>query len=60
MTKQERRAFQEENRVGFLMVVLAFIAGMFMFNGWNTINPQEATTGDAVVTIPARPTADLV
>ena len=53
MTNKERQAFQEENRIGYLMVVLAFITGIHMFNGWNPINPQEAT-GDAVVTVPAR------
>ena len=56
MTNKERQAFQEENRIGYLMVVLAFMTGIHMFNGWNQINPQEATTGDAVVTVPARPT----
>jgi hypothetical protein len=60
MTKQERQAFQEENRIGYLMVVLAFITGIHKFTGWNQINPQEATTGDAVATVPARPTEDLM
>ena len=60
MTNKERQAFQEENRIGYLMVVLAFITGIHMFNGWNPINPKEATTGDAVVTVPARPTEGLM
>ena len=60
MTNKERQAFQEENRIGYLMVVLAFITVIHMFNGWNPINPQEATTGDAVVTVPARPTEGLM
>ena len=59
MTKKERQAFQEENRFGYLMIALACIAGIHMCNGWNQINPQKATTGDAVATIPARPTDDL-
>ena len=37
------------------MVVLAFMAGIHMFNDWNQINPQEATIGNAVVTFHARP-----
>ena len=60
MTKQERKAFQEENRMGHLVIALAFIAVIHMFDGWNQINPQEATTGDAVATVPARPTDDLM
>ncbi len=54
MTNKERQAFQEENLIGYLMVVLAFLAGLHMFNGWNQINLQEATTGDAVATVPER------
>ena len=60
MTNKERQAFQEENRIGYLIVVLAFITGIHMSNGWNPINPQEATTGDPVVTVPARPTEGLM
>ena len=60
MTNKERQAFREENLIGYLMVVLAFLAGIHMFNGWNQINYQEATTGDAVATIPARTTGDLM
>ena len=60
MTNKERQAFQEENRIGYLMVVLAFITGIHMFNGWNKINPHEATKGDAVATVPARPIEDLM
>ena len=60
MTKKERQAFQEENRIGYLMIALAFIAGIHMFNGWNQINPQVATPGDAVATVPARPTEGLM
>ena len=60
MTKKERQALQEENRIGYLVIALAFIAGIHMFNGWNQINPQVATPGDAVGTVPARPTADLM
>ncbi len=60
MTNKERQAFREENLIGYLMVVLAFLAGMHMFNGWNQINHQEATTGDAVATVPARTTDDLM
>ena len=60
MTKKERQAFQEENRIGYLMIALAFIAGIHMFNGWNLINPQVAPPGDAVATVPARPTEDLI
>ena len=60
MTNKERQAFQEENLFGYLMVVLAFITCIHMYNGWNQINPQEATTGDAVATVPARPTEDLM
>ena len=60
MTKKERQAFQEENRIGYLVIALAFIAGIHMFNGWNQINPQVATPGDAVATVPARPTDDLM
>ena len=58
MTKQEREALQEENRIGYLTVVLAFITGIHIFNGWNKINTHEATKGDDVATIPARPTED--
>ena len=60
MTKKERQAFQEENRFGYLMIALACIAGIHMCNGWIQINPQKATTGAAVATIPARPTDDLM
>ena len=60
MTKQERQDFQEENRIGYLMVFLAFITGIHMFNVWTKINSLEATKGDAVATVPARPTADLM
>ena len=60
MTKKERQVFQEENRFGYLMITLACIAGIHMCNSWKQINPQEATTGDAVATIPARPTDDLM
>ena len=58
MTKQERQAFQEENRIGYLVIALALISGIHMFNGWNQINPQVATPGDAGATVPARPTDD--
>ena len=60
MTNKERQAFQEENLIGYLMVVLAFFAGIHMFNVWNQINFQEATTGAAVATVLARPTEDLM
>ena len=60
MTNKERQAFQEENRIGYLMIALALIAGIHTFNGWNQINPQGATPGDAVATVPARPTDDLM
>ena len=60
MTNKERQAFREENLIGYLMVVLAFLAGIHMCNGWNQINHQEATTGDAVATVPARTTGDLM
>ena len=60
MTNKERQAFREENLIGYLMVVLAFLAGIHMFNGWKQINHQEATTGDAVATVPARTTDDLM
>ncbi len=60
MTKQERKAFQEENRIGYLVIALAFIAGIYMLSGWNQINPPVATPGDAVATVPARPTDDLM
>ena len=60
MTNKERQAFREENLIGYLMVVLAFFAGIHIFNGWNLINHQEATTGDAVATVPARTTGDLM
>ena len=60
MTNKERQAFREENLIGYLMVVLAFLAGIHMFNGWNQIYHQEATTGDAVSTVPARTTDDLM
>ena len=59
MTNKERQAFQEENRIGYLMVVLAFITAIQMFNGWNKITPHEAKKGYAVATVPARPTEDL-
>ena len=60
MTKKERQALEEEHRIGYLVIALAFIAGIHIFNGWNQINPLEATTGNAVATIPARPTDDLM
>ena len=60
MTKKERQSFQEENRIGYLVIALAFFGGIHMFNGWNQINPQVATPGDAVATVPARPTDDLM
>ena len=60
MTKKETQSFEEENRFGYLVIALAFIAVIHMFNGWNQINPQVATTGDAVATAPARPTDDLM
>ena len=41
MTKQERKAFKEETQIGFLVVVLAFIASIYIFNSWNAINPQN-------------------
>ena len=59
MTNKERQAFREENLIGYLMVVLAFFAGIHMFNVWNQINLQEAKTGAAVATVPARTTDDL-
>ena len=60
MTQKERQAFEEENPIGYLVIALAFIAGIHVVNGCNHINPQEAPTGDAVATVPARPTEVLM
>ena len=60
MTKQERKAFQAENKIGFLMVVLAFVSSLHIFNGWSSINSQKQPVGDAVATFPARLNKDLI
>ena len=43
-----------------MVIALAFIAGIYMYNGWNQINTQNAITGDAVSTVPAGPIEDLM
>ena len=60
MTKKETQASQEKNRICYLVIALALIVVIHMFNAWNQINPQVAITGDAVATVPARPTDDIM
>ena len=60
MTKQERKAFREEARAGFLLVVLAFIAGIHMLGGFEPIRFGDPSVGNSLASITSRTTDDLI
>ena len=60
MTKQERKAFREEVRAGFLLVVLAFIAGIHMLGGFEPLRFGDTPVVNSVASTPSRSTDDLI
>ena len=60
MTNQERKAFREEARAGFLLVVLAFIAGIHMLGGFEPLRFGDAPAINSMASTPSRTTDDLI
>ena len=60
MTQRERQALREENRAGLVLVALAFVTAIYMLGCLTPINLQGPMTDNAVATVPARPTDDLM
>ena len=54
MTQRERQALREENRAGIVLVVLAFMTGVYLLGCLAPINPQRPMVRNAVATVSAR------
>ena len=59
MTKQEREAILDESRAGVLVIVLSILGAIYMLNGLEAIRYGDPSTGNAVATVPSRPTEGL-